>query len=116
MFTGWDAPQRLALAADALTLESHTNIPAEGLYAMARSGLPSTRKAGQCLGPPRSPAPLRQAAEGGNHGSTAIAGTFIPPGFAADFRFNNSLTGAVSAPKDFIAKARVAENRSNCVR
>src|SRR5712671_4439254 len=41
---------------------------------------------------------------------SAIDATFqAHRAFAADFRFNNSLTGAVSAPKDFLAKARVAE-------
>src|SRR4029077_13172011 len=42
--TGWDAGA-LALAAEAFTLESQTRIPADGLYAMARAGLPMDARA-----------------------------------------------------------------------
>jgi hypothetical protein len=77
---------------------------------MARTGLPLDPRRLANLSPSAVARTLRQAAEAGIMDPAAIVGTFLAhQTFAADFRFNNSLTGAVSAPKDFIAKARVAE-------
>ena len=65
--TGWD-PAAVAIAADAVTLESHTKIPAEGLYAMARSGLPLDLRRLANLSPAAVSSTLRQAAQAGDHG------------------------------------------------
>jgi hypothetical protein len=107
--TGWD-PGAVAIAADAVTLESHTKIPAEGLYAMARAGLPLDLRRLADLSPAAVSSTLRQAAQAGIMDAASVdAVAQAHNSFATEFRFTNGLIGAVSAPKDFVAKARVAE-------
>lgn len=107
--TGWD-PAAVAIAADAVTLESHTKIPAEGLYAMARSGLPLDLRKLANVSSAVVSRTVRQAAQAGIMDAASVDAVLqAHKSFAADFRFNNSLIGAVSAPKDFVSKARVSE-------
>jgi peptidoglycan hydrolase-like protein with peptidoglycan-binding domain len=107
--TGWDRGA-LAIASVALNLSDHTKIPAEGLYAMARSGLPMDIRKLANMHTQTIANALRKASAVGIVDATAVENSIRAFGeFAAEFRFNNSISGAVSSPKDFIGTARVSD-------
>jgi peptidoglycan hydrolase-like protein with peptidoglycan-binding domain len=107
--TGWDRGA-LAIASVALNIADHTNIPAEGLYAMARSGLPMDIRKLANMRTQTIANALRKASAAGIVDATAVENSIRAFGeFAAEFRFNNSISGAVSSPKDFIGAAHVSD-------
>lgn len=107
--TGWDRGA-LAFASVALNLSDHTNIPAEGLYAMARSGLPMDLRKLANMRTQTVANALRKASAAGIVDAAGVEKSIRAFGeFAADFRFNNRISGSVSCPKDFIGTARVSD-------
>lgn len=107
--TKWDAVA-LALASGALSLEAHTKIPAEGLYAMARVGVPTDARTLANVSKRSVSLALRRAADAGIIEATAVEKSekaFAE--FSTEFRFSKPIQGALSSPKDFVAKARVSE-------
>ncbi|MDT4292018.1 neuraminidase-like domain-containing protein [Methylomonas sp. MO1] len=107
--TGWD-PGALALASTAFSLSDHINVPAEGLYAMARSGLPmDPRKLAQ-LRTETVANVLRRASAAGMVDAASIDSNIAAfREFAGNFKFNNRISGAVSAPKDFVSSAQLSD-------
>ena len=107
--TGWDAGA-LALASEALDSEARTKIPSAGLYALARAGLPTdVRRLAQVSNQTVASA-LRQAVDGGIV-DAAIVDKSVQAfrEFAAEYKFTNSIGGAISSPQEFVAKARVLD-------
>jgi hypothetical protein len=107
--TGWDVAA-LAVAADAFSNAERTQIPPEGLYALGRVGLPTDVRL------------LAQVQQGSVASAfkTAVAAKIIDSTtaqqsleavnrFAADFRFNTPITGALSAPKDFLESGLISD-------
>jgi peptidoglycan hydrolase-like protein with peptidoglycan-binding domain len=107
--TGWDAGA-LALASVALGLESTTKIPAAGLYAMARAGLPMDPAILSNVSQQTVRSALREASEAGIVDAASVDANVKAFGaFAADYRFNTTVAGTVSSPKQFIDKAILTE-------
>lgn len=107
--TGWD-PGALAFASVAFSLADRTKIPADGLYAMARAGLPMDLRNLANVRTQTVANALRQAAAAGIVDAAGVeSGIRAFREFAADFRFNNKIAGAVSSPKDFIGKTRLSD-------
>ncbi len=108
--TGWDG-RALALAADAHALAATTKIPADALYAMARSGLPIGARALAAASSRSVEAALDAAATTGIVSrERADAGLASFRAFAAEARLSNKLRGTTSAPKDFIARAQLSQD------
>jgi Neuraminidase-like domain len=106
--TGWDRGA-LALASEAFSTETLTKIPADGLYAMARAGLPTDARAFAMVPTKTVATALRQAAEAGIVDAAVVDKSVQAfRAFAADYRFNHQIQGAVSTPKEFVGKARIS--------
>jgi peptidoglycan hydrolase-like protein with peptidoglycan-binding domain len=106
--TGWD-PAALALASEAFGTETQTKIPADGLYAMARAGLPTDARAITMVSTQTVTMALRQAAEAGIVDAAVVDKSVQAfQAFAADYRFNHQIQGALSTPKEFVGKARIS--------
>ena len=100
--TGWDVAA-LALASEAFTNESRTQIPAEGLYALGRAGLPTDAKLLAQVSTESVANALRAASAGGIIDPAVESQTlqaFVA--YAADYRFSTPITGALSSPHDFL--------------
>jgi hypothetical protein len=107
--SGWD-PGSLALAAEAFRLEERTLIPAEGLYALSRAGMPMDVRALARYTKQTVTATLRRAAEAGIMDAAVIdrsAEAFVD--FLGSYRFSHRIEGAPSSPREFIAAASVSE-------
>ncbi|SOD42217.1 neuraminidase-like domain-containing protein [Nitrosovibrio sp. Nv4] len=107
--TGWDATA-LALASEAVDGEARTGIPAEGFYALARSGLPTNTNAIAHISKQTVANALRQAAQAGIVDDAVVSkGLEAFTNFAADYKFTTGISGAPSSAKDFVAKARISD-------
>lgn len=106
--TGWDAAA-IAIAAEAFEIETATKIPAQGLYALARAGLPMDVKILANVPKQRVESAYKQAAEAGIIDASSVDESmkaFVE--FAAEYKFVNKLPGTQSSPKDFVTKAPIA--------
>lgn len=106
--TGWDAAA-IAIAAEAFEIETSTRIPAQGLYALARAGLPMDVKILANVPKQRVESAYKQAAEAGIIDASSVDESmkaFVE--FAAEYKFVNKLPGTQSSPKDFVTKALIA--------
>jgi peptidoglycan hydrolase-like protein with peptidoglycan-binding domain len=107
--TGWDAGA-LALASEAFDGEARTKIPADGLYALARAGLPSDVRLLANASDTAIEIILRQAAATGIVDADKIDPTTRAfREFAREYKFANAILGASSSPQDFIEKARLSD-------
>lgn len=106
--TGWDAGA-LALAADAFEVEAHTGLPAAGVYALARAGLPHAPDQLIDLPAPTVERALRQAAEAGIVSEAQMEESLQRLGaFVAEQRYERKVPGTLSSAKDFALKARIS--------
>jgi hypothetical protein len=110
MATGWDAAA-LAVAADAFSNAEQTQIPAEGLYALGRVGLPTDVNVLARVERDSVAAAFKTAVAGGIIDSAGANESLnAVNNFVAEFRLNTATAGTLSAPKDFLQPIVVSDD------
>ena len=108
--SGWDVGA-LALASEAFDAKTETNIPADGLYALARAGLPTNPRLLAQVSKQSVARALRLAAEAGIVDKATIEPSIQAHAkFAADHHFSNRISGALSSPQNFVEKAGLSSS------